>query len=48
MLVFFDKEGRADAAPHFGMSTQPEVYKTAMRLRLDKLLATPRSEGESR
>jgi peroxiredoxin len=48
MIVFFDKEGRVDAAPHFGMSSQPEIYKNSMRLRLDKLLATPGSEGESR
>jgi peroxiredoxin len=48
MIVFFDKQGRIDATPHFGMSAQPEIYKTAMRLRLDKLLATPKSEGESR
>ena len=46
MIVFFDKRGHADASPHFGMSAQPEVYKNAMRQRLNKLLAPPRSEGE--
>ena len=46
MVVFFDKEGHADALPHFGMSSQSEIYKTAMRQRLNKLLATPRSEGQ--
>jgi thiol-disulfide isomerase/thioredoxin len=46
MIVFFDKEGHADALPHFGMSSQPEIYKAAMRQRLNKLLATPRSEGQ--
>jgi thiol-disulfide isomerase/thioredoxin len=46
MIVFFDKQGHADASPHFGMSSQPEIYKTAMRQRLNKLLATPRSEGQ--
>ena len=46
MIVFFDKQGHADALPHFGMSSQPEIYKTAMRQRLNKLLATPRAEGQ--
>lgn len=46
MIVFFDKEGHVDAAPHFGMSSQPENYKSAMRQRLNKLLGTTRSEVE--
>lgn len=46
MIVFFGKEGHVDGNPHFGMSSQPEVYKTAMRQRLNKLLATGRSEVE--
>lgn len=46
MIVFFDKDGQADPTPHFGMSSQPENYKTAMRQRLDRLLATPRAEVE--
>ena len=37
MIVFFGKDGKVDAAPHFGMSSQPENYKMAMRQRLDKL-----------
>ncbi|HVS20199.1 MAG TPA: TlpA disulfide reductase family protein [Pyrinomonadaceae bacterium] len=46
MIVFFDKKGHADASPHFGMSSPPDNYKNAMRQRLDKLLATARSEVE--
>jgi len=46
MIVFFDKQGHVDKAPHFGMSSQPEIYKTAMRQRLNKLLGTARSEVE--
>jgi len=48
MIVFFDKEGHVDASPHFGMSSEPEIYKNAMRLRLNKLLGTPRSEVEQK
>lgn len=46
MIVFFDREGHVDAAPHFGMSAQPEIYKNSMRQRLNKLLATSRSDGQ--
>jgi peroxiredoxin len=46
MIVFFAKDGALDAPPHFGMSSQPEIYKTVMRQRLNKLLAQPRSEGQ--
>ena len=37
LVVFYDKEGRADMPVHFGMGT-PQVYKDRMRERLNKLL----------
>jgi len=37
LIVFYDKEGRLDAPVHFGMAA-PEVYKSRMRERLNKLL----------
>jgi len=37
LVVFYDKEGRADMPVHFGMGA-PEVYKDRMRERLNKLL----------
>jgi thiol-disulfide isomerase/thioredoxin len=37
LIVFYDKEGRLDAPIHFGMAA-PEVYKSRMRERLNKLL----------
>ena len=46
LVVFFGKDGRADGPGHFGMSSEPEIYKKNVRDLLDKLLATPRSEGE--
>ena len=38
MILFFDKDGRVDAPPHFGMRSPAEFYKTDMRARLNKLL----------
>ncbi|MEO8436233.1 MAG: TlpA disulfide reductase family protein, partial [Pyrinomonadaceae bacterium] len=37
LVVFYDKEGRADMPVHFGMGA-PQVYKDRMRERLNKLL----------
>jgi thiol-disulfide isomerase/thioredoxin len=37
LIVFYDKEGRLDEPVHFGMAA-PEIYKSRMRERLNKLL----------
>jgi peroxiredoxin len=37
LIVFYDKQGRLDNPVHFGMAA-PEVYKSRMRERLNKLL----------
>lgn len=37
LVVFYDKEGKLDMPVHFGMGT-PELYKSRMRERLNKLL----------
>ena len=42
LVIFFDKEGKLVVPNHFGMST-PELYKSTMRERLNKLLATDSS-----
>jgi thiol-disulfide isomerase/thioredoxin len=39
LVVFFDKNGNVVKPVRFGMAT-PEMYKTMVRERLDKLLAT--------
>ena len=44
LIVFFGKDGRFDEPTHFGMSSEPDIYKTRIRERLDKLLAAGRSE----
>ena len=42
MIVFFDKEGKVDAPKQVGYSVgNPDLYKTRIRARLDKLLAAP-------
>ena len=46
MIVFFGKDGRVDALPSFGMSSQPEQYKALMRQRLNKLLTQAKSDIE--
>lgn len=38
LVVFFDREGRLSRPLQFGMAT-PEMYKTRVRERIDKLLA---------
>jgi len=45
LIVFFGKDGRFDEPTHFGMSSEPDIYKARIRERLDKLLGTARSEN---
>jgi thiol-disulfide isomerase/thioredoxin len=37
LIVFYDKDGRLDQPVHFGMAA-PDIYKSRMRERLNKLL----------
>lgn len=46
MILFLAKDGHLDEPVKFGMQSQPEIYKTEMRARLNKLLGAPRSEGD--
>ena len=45
MIVLLDKDGKVDAPVQFGMRALADAYKAEMRMRLNKLLATP-SDGE--
>jgi peroxiredoxin len=40
MIVLLGKDGKVDAPVQFGMKSQPEAYKTDIRIRLNKLLRT--------
>lgn len=46
MLVLVGKDGKLDAPIKFGMESQVESYKTQIRARLNKLLASRDSSGQ--
>jgi len=46
MVVVINKDGDVDGAAQFGMRSPADAYKTDIRARLDKLLATTKVEAE--